>query len=46
MCVVSLALKMWTGPESFMCLLEYVGMVKKVGLEHDHANLQTVELIP
>lgn len=30
MCVVSLSLKMWTGPESVMCVLECVGLVKKI----------------
>ena len=30
MCVVSLSLKMWIGRESVMCVLERVGLVKKI----------------
>jgi len=35
-CVASLSLKMWTGPESVMRVLEYVGLVQNVEPENEH----------
>jgi hypothetical protein len=42
--VASFSLKMWTGPESVMRVLEYVGLIQKVGPEneHDHYVMRTV----